>query len=117
MDRILIKDLLLRCIIGINQEERREKQDVVINITLFTDLRLSGKTDRFEDTVDYRAIKKKIIGAAENSNFLLIEALAQHVADMCLKDSRVNRVIVSVEKPGALRFARSVAVEIERERD
>ena len=58
MDSILIKDLLARCIIGINEDERREKQDVMINVTLSADLKKAGISDRFEDTVDYRAIKK-----------------------------------------------------------
>ncbi len=116
MDRILIKDLAVRCVIGVNPEERREKQDVLINIALAADLRAAGKSDRFEDAVDYRAIKKKIYAMAERSEYFLVEALAERVAEICLEDGRVAQVQVTVEKPAALRFARTVAVEIERGR-
>jgi len=117
MDRILIIDLLARCIVGINEEERREKQDVLINIALSVDLRKAGASDRFEDTVDYRAIKKKVIGAVERSEFHLAEALAEMVAGICLEEPRVEEAKVTVEKPSALRFARSVGIEITRSRE
>jgi FolB domain-containing protein len=117
MDRIFIKDLLVRCAIGVDEEERREKQDVVINVSLHADLANAGQSDRFEDAVDYRAVKKRIIGMAESSQYHLVEALAQRIAEICLEDARVQSVCVSVEKPSALRFARSVGVEIVRSRD
>lgn len=116
MDHIFIRDLLARCIIGVNEDERSNKQDVLINITLTADLSIPGKTDRFEDTIDYRSIKKKILSAVEISNFFLIEALAELVADVCLEYPGVIEVQVAVEKPSALRFARSVGVEITRSR-
>lgn len=116
MDRIFIKDLLVRCVLGLSDEERREKQDVLIDIVLFVDLAKAGRSDRFEDTVDYRALKKDVLAAAESSQFHLAEALAERLADVCLTHGSVDRVQVTVEKPGALRFARSVAVEIERGR-
>lgn len=115
-DRILIKDLLVRCILGIGADERREKQDVLLNVVLFTDLAKAGKSDRAEDTVDYREVKYAILSAVEGSQYHLAEALAEAVAETCLSHSGVQRVQVTVEKPGALRFARSVAVEIERAR-
>ena len=116
MDRIRICDLLVRCVLGINDSERREKQDVVINLVIHTDLRKSGKSDRIEDTVDYRALKKLILALAENSHYFLEEALAEAVAGLCLQQHGVRQVEVRVEKPNALRFARSVAVEITRKR-
>jgi FolB domain-containing protein len=117
VDRILIKDLLVRCIVGVNEDERTEKQDVVINIALTTDLRPAGTSDRFTDAVDYRAIKKRVYAMVEESRFFLVEALAEQIAAICLEDPRVQQVQVSVEKPTALRFARSVGVEITRTRD
>lgn len=114
MDRIIISDLGLRCIIGINPEERREKQDVVINIVLYADLSQAGNSDKFEDTVDYRAIKKKIVAQVETSHYFLIEALAESIAQLCLAHPLVQQVQVRVDKPSALRFARSVGVEITR---
>lgn len=116
MDRICICDLLVRCILGINGDERREKQDVLINLAIYADLRLAGKSDRIEDTVNYRALKKRVLAMVENSHYLLEEALADAVAELCLAEPAVQRVDVRVEKPNALRFARSVAVEITRTR-
>ncbi len=116
MDRILISDLSARCIIGVWEEERREKQDVLINVTLFTDVSKEGKSDRFEDAVDYREIKKSIMAMVENSKFHLVEALAEATADICLQNPRVKEALVRVEKPSALRFARTVGVEILRGR-
>jgi D-erythro-7,8-dihydroneopterin triphosphate epimerase len=116
LDRIHIRDLLLRCIVGINDEERVNKQDVVINITLHCDLRQAGRSDDIADTVNYRAIKKQVIAKVEQSQFFLVERLAEEIASTCLQDTRVRSVRVLVEKPGALRFARTVGVEIVRER-
>jgi len=117
MDSIIIKDLLARCIIGINDDERREKQDVIINITLTADLKKPGLSDNFEDTVDYRSIKKRVFETVESSSFFLVEALAEEVAGLCLGFSGVKAVKVLVEKPSALRFARSVGIEINRKKD
>ena len=116
MDRILIKDLLVRCILGLSAEERREKQDVLISVVLFVDLAAAGRSDRAEDTVDYRAVKKDVLAAADGSQYHLAEALAERVAEACLAYGSVQRVQVTVEKPGALRFAHSVAVDIDRSR-
>jgi dihydroneopterin aldolase/D-erythro-7,8-dihydroneopterin triphosphate epimerase len=116
MDKIYIRDLALRCIIGLYPEERTNKQDVLINIAMETDLRAAGKSDALTDTVDYKAIKIAILDFVEKSGFNLIESLAEGIAAICLKDKRVQDVTVTIDKPGALRFARSVAVEITRSR-
>lgn len=116
LDRIHIVDLLVRCIVGTNPDERAKPQDVVINITLHADLRAACRSDRIEDTVDYRSLKQRIVEMVEASHFFLVEALAEAVSDICLSDPRVRKARVRVEKPTALRFARTVGVEIERER-
>jgi D-erythro-7,8-dihydroneopterin triphosphate epimerase len=116
MDEIQIKDLALRAIIGIYPEERREKQDVILNIRLFADLRIAAKSDDLRDTVDYKSLKKAIIALVEASSYKLIEALAGAVARLCLKEKKVKRAVVSVDKPGALRFAKSVSVILDRNR-
>lgn len=116
-DRIYIQDLLCRCIVGINPEEREKKQDVIINITLDVDLRAASKSDKIADTVDYKGIKTRVIDAVETSADFLIERLAQRIADVCLADARVEGVRVRVDKPGALRFAKTVAVELHRTHD
>jgi FolB domain-containing protein len=116
MDRILISDLIARCVIGVNADERREKQDVIINLTVWTDLRRAAVSDKFEDTVDYRDLKKRVMTRVEKSTYFLLEALAEAIAQECMTDSRIEQVQVRVDKPLALRFARSVAVEINRQR-
>jgi len=115
-DQIEIKDLLVRAILGINDDERENRQDVVINLTLETDTRRPGRSDDIRDAVNYRTIAKRVIDLAEESRYFLVERLAEEIARVCLADERVQRVRVSVEKPSALRFARSVGVTIMRDR-
>lgn len=117
LDTIEIRDLLVRCIIGINESERENKQDVLINIVLWANLRPAAATDRIEDTVNYRTLTKQIIEHVENSRYFLVETLAERIAEICLREPRVRHVRVSVEKPGALRFARSVGVTVRRRRE
>jgi FolB domain-containing protein len=115
-DILRIRDLLVRCIVGLKPEERNKRQDILVNVTLAADLGKACRSDRLRDSVDYRAIKHKILGAAETTRFYLIERLAQHIADLCLEDPKVRQATVSVQKPGALRFARCAEVEISRSR-
>lgn len=116
-DRIFFEDLRVRAIIGVNDNERTTRQDVLVGVELWTDIRAAAKSDDFADAVDYRALKKKIMAFVETSSFHLVETLAERIAQLCLDDARIERVRVRVEKPGALRFARTVGVEIERGRD
>lgn len=117
MDRVIIKDLLARGIIGVNDWERKRAQNILINITLFTDTRRAGQTDNLEDCVNYSTMSKKVLAHAESVNRLTVEALANDLAKLCLEEKGVQKVVVRVEKPGAVRFAESVGVEIERSRD
>ena len=117
MDRIIITDIRARCIVGINKDERTEKQDVTVNLSIYADLRKPGRTDKFEDAIDYRALKKRVLNLIENSNFFLLEALTEAVADVCLETPGVFKVLVRVDKPSALRFAWSVGIEISREKE
>lgn len=114
MDRIEIKGLRLRCIIGFNPEERREKQDVIIDMTLFTDLRVGGETDNPDDILNYRTVNKAVIKHVEASSYNTLEALATSIARVAIVDCGVQHIQVSVWKPGALRFTDSVGVTIER---
>ncbi len=116
MDKIIIRDLLVRCIIGVTPEERREKQDVLISVALSADLAPAARSDRVEDAINYRPLKKRLLALAEQSEYHLVEALAERIAAECLEDGRIREVLVSVEKPSALRFARTVGVEIVRRR-
>jgi len=114
LDKIYITDLSLRCIIGVNEWERTQKQDVLINVTLYADLSRPCQTDNLKDSVDYKEIKGEIIAMVESSIFYLIERLAGEIARICLAHSPIKAVQVRVDKPGALRFAKSVGVEIFR---
>lgn len=113
-DRIEIHDLLLRCIVGINPEERFKKQDVILNLTLFVDMRDAGHSDDIEDAINYKTLTKAVIDHVEESSYYLVEKLAHSIAEIVIQQFGIDRAIISVEKPGALRFARSVGVVIER---
>ena len=115
-DKIVISDLLLRGLIGFKDWEREKKQDILINLTLFTDMRAAGASDDVADALDYKRVTKAIIAHVESQQYDLVEALATAIARICVVEHDAERVIVRVEKPGALRFSRSVGVEIERTR-
>jgi FolB domain-containing protein len=117
MDKVIIRDLLVRGIIGVNDWERKRAQDILINVILFTDTRRAAKSDSIADCVDYSTMSKKIQAHAESVERLTVEALANDLVKLCLEDKGVQRVILRVEKPGAVRFAKSVGVEIERTRE
>ena len=118
LDTIRIQGLLVRCIVGVYEEERTKRQDIILHIALHADLRAPCRSDRIEDTVDYKGVKKAVFRLAEDSSFFLIERLAEAVAQCCLEHSPVVQCVeVQVEKPGALRFAQTVSVEIVRERN
>jgi dihydroneopterin aldolase/D-erythro-7,8-dihydroneopterin triphosphate epimerase len=118
MDRIVIKDLLVRGIVGINPDERSNRQDILINVTLWADTRPAAASDDIADAVNYRTITKAMIRHVESGGPYLVERLAEELARMCLEaDDRVAAVEIGLEKPGALRFARSVGVVIRRSRE
>ncbi len=116
LDKLFIRDLAVRCIIGVFPEEREKKQEVIINVVMSADLTRAGHSDDLRDTVDYKRVTKAILAAIEPSQYLLIERMAQVVADLCFTDERVKHVEVTIDKPGALRFAKASAVTIYRDR-
>lgn len=116
MDKIVIKDLLLRGIIGVNDDERSNKQDILINLVIFVDTRKAGVSDKIADAVNYRTITKRIVRHVEASEDYLVEKLVNDIARIVLTEFNVEKVVARVEKPGALRFAKSVGIEIERSR-
>ncbi|MEI8017642.1 MAG: dihydroneopterin aldolase [Schlesneria sp.] len=116
MDTIFIRDLVVRGIIGVNAWEREQPQDFVINIDLDTNVEQAGITDDIVDCVDYQSVADSVATHASTIGRLTVEALAADVAEIVLADSRVDRVRVRIEKPGAVPGSRSVGVEIERDR-
>lgn len=114
MDKIFIEDLLIRGVIGISEREREQPQDILVNIEIKTDITKAGISDNVEDSVNYRTIAKKVLAHTETIKRYTVEALAEDIARICLEDQKVESVLVRVEKPGAVRFSRSVGVEIVR---
>jgi FolB domain-containing protein len=114
MDKIIIKDLHARGIIGINDWEREKPQDILISIDLFTENRKADAPDVITECIDYSEVTKKVLKHAENARRYTLEALAEDIAGLCLEDHRVLKTTVRVEKPGAVRFTKSVGVQIER---
>ena len=117
MDEIFIEDLLIRGVIGISEREREQPQDILVNITMFTDSSRAGKSDNVNDTINYRTVAKKILAHAEKVSRFTVEALAEDIAGLCLQEEHIQGVMVKVEKPGAVRFSRSVGVTITRMKD
>jgi FolB domain-containing protein len=116
MDKLVIKDIHARGIIGIREWEREKPQDILINIELYTEVRKATAPDDIKECVDYSLLTKKILVHAEHAARFTIEALAEDIAQICLEDGRVLKTTVRVEKPGAVRFSKSVGAEIERSR-
>jgi len=116
-DKIIISDLLVRGLIGFQPWELEKRQDILINLVLTTDIHKPGKSDSAADALNYKTITKAIIAYVEEGDrrHNLVESLATEIARICIEGG-AERAVVRVEKPGALRFARSVGVEIERSR-
>ena len=114
--KIQISDLKLRTIIGTNDWERTTKQEVLINISLEHNATKAIATDNLKDTVDYRALTKRIIKEVEGSRFLLLEKLTDYVLNIVMENPKVKNATVRIDKPRALRFARSVSVELSAKR-
>jgi D-erythro-7,8-dihydroneopterin triphosphate epimerase len=116
MAKIRVKNLLLRTYIGFNPDEQVNRQDVIINFEIETDV--SNKAlaeDDPGDILDYKSITKKIIQLVQEGRFKLLEVLAQKILDLIMENKKVRRAKVEVDKPHALRFAESVSIEMEAE--
>ena len=117
MDKIYLRNLRAHILVGINPEEKVHKQEVIINATLYTDCAKAAQSERIEDAVDYSVIHDKIYTHLISTQYDLIETMAQRVADICFENAAVDACCVSVDKPEALKYADSVAVEIFRTRN
>lgn len=117
LDKIRIHDLVVPCIIGINDIERIKKQNVNVNVTMFADIRKPCDSDNIDDTVDYKKVKNNIKDYIKESDLFLVEKMANMIAKICFQENLVEEVLVRVEKPGALTLARTVSVEIFRTRE
>ena len=109
MATIYIKDLLLRTEVGFNPHELGKKQDLLLNISVEYTTAGEEISDEPGDALNYRDICKQIIALVENNRYNLLEKVAHDVIELIMQESRVQRVSVEVDKPHALRFARSVS--------
>lgn len=115
--RIRIKDLRLRTYIGINEEEIRNRQDVVINVLILYPACKAVDSNQIEDALNYRSITKAIIELVENKRFALLERLTQEVLDCVMDFAQVSYAEVEVDKPHALRFSDSVSITLAGQSD
>jgi len=114
---IRVKNLLIRTYIGFNPEELVNKQDVIINLEIETDIPEEAlEADEPDGIFDYKTITKKIIALVQDGQFKLLEVLTKKILDLAMEDERVTRARVEVDKPHALRFAESVSVQMEVKR-
>jgi FolB domain-containing protein len=116
MDKIIITNLKVATIIGTLPEERTKTQELLINLELSLPLEPAGKSDNLLDSVDYSKVEAEIIEMAKKSKVFLIEAFAETVANICLKENLVSHVKVEVAKPEALKHSDNVSVYIERKK-
>ena len=114
MDIIYLHDLKIECIIGIWEWERRIKQTIIIDLDMAADIRRAAASDKIEDTLNYKAISKRLIDFVGNSQFKLVETLAEKVAELLLAEFKILWVRVRINKKGAVRGAGNVGVIIER---
>jgi dihydroneopterin aldolase len=114
VDTIFLRDLRVRAIVGIWQWERRMPQVISIDLDMAVDIPRAAATDSIESTLDYKAVSRRVVAFVEQSNFNLIETLAERVAGIITEEFRVPWVRVAIHKPWAIRGSRDVGIVIER---
>ena len=116
LDKVFIKNLRVLGILGVYEQERNQTREILINIILYTNAHRAAQTDQIEDCVDYDQTALEIRALVESAKRFTVEALAEDIAQLCLKKPRVRKVLVRVDKPGAVAGADSVGVEIVRKK-
>lgn len=114
MDIVFIRDLQIQTVIGIYDWERKIKQAISIDLDMATDIKKAAKSDQIEDTLNYKAVAKRLIAFVEESQFQLVETLAEKICEIILNEFDVPWVSLTLNKPGAVSGSRSVGVRIER---
>ncbi len=114
MDTIFINDLRVDTVIGVNEWERRTRQTISIDLELACDCEKAGASDSIDDTLNYKLVSKRVAAFVEESDFQLVETLAERISKLIREEFGVEWVRVRVNKMGALRGARDVGVIIER---
>lgn len=116
MDIVYIRDLRIETVIGIYDWEREIRQTVSLDLEMGTDIRRAGQSDSIEDTLDYKSVAKRLIQFVGESEFQLVETLAERVADIVLNEYDVPWMKLRLSKPGAVTGSQDVGVIIEREK-
>jgi len=114
MDIVYIRDLKIETVIGVNDWEREVRQTVSLDLEMATDIRAAAETDDVADTIDYKAVAKRLISFVEGTDFQLVESIAERVSDIVREEFGVTWLRLRVSKPGALTGAKDVGVVIER---
>ncbi|MEP6939835.1 MAG: dihydroneopterin aldolase [Rudaea sp.] len=114
MDTVFIEDLRIETVIGIYEWERRIRQVVAIDLEMAFDNRVPATSDHIDDTLNYKAVSKRLIAFVEGASFQLVETLAEHCAEIVLAEFKVGWLRLKVSKPGAVRGSKAVGVAIER---
>lgn len=113
-DIIFIKDLRIDTVIGIFDWERKIRQTIVLDLEMSTDISKAAQTDNIDDTLDYKSLTKRVVAFVEQSEFQLVETLAEKVCAIIRNEFKVSWIRLRLNKMGALRGARDVGVVIER---
>jgi len=114
MDIVFIRELKVATVVGIYDWERRIRQNVVLDLDMAADVARAAKSDKIEDTLDYKAVAKRLIQFVSASEFQLVETLAEKVAELVMREFAVRWVKVTLHKPGAVSGSKSVGIIIER---
>ena len=114
---VKIKNLRLRTIVGVYEWEKKKLQEIMINLQVTFDGRDAALTDDIEKTIDYKSLRNQIIDHVEKNSFNLVEKIASDAADIALSFPLATKVVIEVDKPGALRLTDSVSIIVEREKD
>ena len=114
MDKIFLEELRIETIIGIWEWERKIRQTVIIDLEMSADIARAAATDDVADTLNYKSVAKRIQGFVGESEFQLVETLAERIAGIVRDEFDVAWVRVKVHKPGAIRGSKDVGIEIER---
>jgi len=114
MDKIILNDLRIKAVIGIWEWEKRNPQIISIDLEIETDVNKASETDSIKDTLDYRAVAKRMKEFAQSNQFDLIETLIEKMAQLILDEFEVQWLKLTISKPLAIRDSRNVAICIER---
>lgn len=114
LDIIFLRELRVDAVVGIYEWEKRIRQKVSIDLEMGADIRKAAASDAIEDTLNYKAVAKRVITFVEESRYDLIETMAEHIAELLLREFDMPWVRVSLSKPGAVRGSKAVGIVIER---